>query len=161
MMSPKPATKNAVKSFKSWYMQAVKMTMRNTRNSYSILQIILCAKYLLRTETCKSMWVTYECDQAVHFCNTTNNHLESHNQKLMDVTFHASSLSEMFQNVLLFIQTTESETSHVAFTEEFTSRCTLDTAISGIAEVQSICTQYAADLITEQMKLPLTIKYTV
>ena len=112
-------------------------------------------------ETCKSMWVTYERDQAVHFCNTTNNRLESHNQKLKDVTSRTSSLSEMFQNVLLFIQTTESETSHVAFTEEFTSRCTPDTAISGIAEVQSICTQYAADLIAEQMKLALTIEYTV
>lgn len=47
-------------------------------------------------ETCKSMWVTYERDQAVHFCNTTNNRLESHNQKLKDVTSRKSSLSEMF-----------------------------------------------------------------
>ena len=56
---------------------------------------------------------------------------------------------------------TESESSHVVFTEEFTSRCTQDTSISGVAEVQSICTQYAADLMVEQMKLALTIEYTV
>jgi len=91
-------------------------------------------------ESCKSMWVTYECDQATHFCNTTNNRLESHNQKLKDLTSKTSSLSEMFQNVLLFIQTTESESSHLAFTKEFTSQCTQDTAIPGVPEVQSICT---------------------
>ena len=112
-------------------------------------------------ESCKSMWVTFECDQVAHFCNTTNNRLESHNQKLKDLTSRTSSLSEMFQNVLLFIQTTESESSHVAFTEEFTSRCTQDVAIPGIADVQSVCNQYAADLMAEQMKLALTIEYTV
>ena len=67
----------------------------------------------------------------------------------------------MFQNVLLFIHTKESESSHVAFTEEFTSRCTQDIVISGVAEVQSICTQYAVDLMVEQMKLAITIEYTV
>ena len=117
--------------------------------------------FISNWDSCKSMWVTYERDQAAHFRNTTNNRLESHNQKLKDLTSRTSSLSEMFQNVLLFIQTTESESSHVAFTEEFTSRCTQDTSISGVAEVQSICTQYAADLMVEQMKLALTIEYTV
>ena len=67
----------------------------------------------------------------------------------------------MFQNVLLFIQTRESESSHVAFTEEFTSRCTQDVKIPGIADVQSVCTQYGADLMAEHIKLALTIEYSV
>jgi len=112
-------------------------------------------------ECCKSMWTTYEHDQVAHFNNTTNNRLESHNQKLKDVTTRTSSLSEMFNNVLLFIQSTKLETSHVAFTEEFTSRCTKDTAIAGVAGLQSTCTQCAADLMLKQMKLALEVDYTI
>ena len=102
--------------------------------------------FLSNWDGCKSMWVTFERDQAVHFAHTTNNRLESHNQKLKDVTSRSSSLSEMFQNVLLYARTAESEGAHVAFTEEFTSRCTEDFKIPGVPETQSICTQYAADL---------------
>ena len=67
----------------------------------------------------------------------------------------------MFQNVLLYARTAESEGSHVAFTEEFTSRCTEDSKIPGVPEIQSICTQYAADLIVSQLKLARTTEYTV
>jgi len=38
-------------------------------------------------EKCRSMWVTFERDQNMHFANTTNSRLESHNQKLKDLTF--------------------------------------------------------------------------
>jgi len=121
----------------------------------------LCKAFIKNWESCKSMWVTYERDQVAHFNNTTNNRLESHNQKLKDVTTRTSSLSEMFNNVLLFIESTKHETYHVAFTEEFTSRCTEDTGIAGVAELQSICTQYAADLMVKQIKLALQVDYTV
>jgi len=67
----------------------------------------------------------------------------------------------VFQNVLLLIQTTESGSSLLAFTEEFTSQCTQDTAIPEVAEVQSVCTRYAADLMVEQVKLTLTIEYII
>ena len=73
--------------------------------------------FLSNWDSCKSMWVTFERDQAIHFANTTNNTLESHNQKLKDVTSRSSSLSEMFQNVLLYVRTAESETSHASFTK--------------------------------------------
>ena len=38
--------------------------------------------FITNWESCKSMWVTFERDQVAHLCNTTNNRLESHNQKL-------------------------------------------------------------------------------
>ena len=112
-------------------------------------------------DSCKSMWVTFERDQAVHFANTTNNRLESHNQKLKDVTSRSSSLSEMFQNVLLYVRTTESENLHVSFTEEFTSRSTMDSNIPGVSEIQSACTQYAADIIVNQLKVAKSVEYEV
>jgi len=64
----------------------------------------------------------------------------------------------MYKNVLLFIESAKLETSHVAFTEEFTSCCTEDTAIAGVRELQSICIQNAADL---KVKLALQVDYTV
>lgn len=51
--------------------------------------------FIKNWESCKSMWVTYEHDQVAHFSNTTNNCLESHNQKLKDVTVRTSSFSPM------------------------------------------------------------------
>ena len=104
-------------------------------------------------DSCKSMWVTFERDEAIHFANTTNNRLESHNQKIKDVTSRSSSLSEMFQNVLLYVRTAESETSHTSFTEEFTSSSTVDSDIPGVSEIQLVCTKYAADMIVNQLKV--------
>ena len=112
-------------------------------------------------DSCKSMWVTFERDEAIHFANTTNNRLESHNQKLKDVTSRSSSLSEMFQNVLLYVRTAESETSHTSFTEEFTSRSTVDSDIPGVSEIQSVCTKYAADMIVNQLKVAKSVDYDV
>ena len=37
-------------------------------------------------DNCQEMWVTYKRDHHVHLGNTTNNRLESHNQKLKDLT---------------------------------------------------------------------------
>ena len=107
-------------------------------------------------DSCKSMWVTYERDEAIHFANTTNNRLESHNQKLKDVTSR-SSLSEMFQNVLLYVRTAESE----SFTEEFTSRSTIDSKIPGVSDIQSAYTQYAADLIVNQLKVAKSVDHDI
>ena len=112
-------------------------------------------------DSCKSMWVTFERDEAIHFANTTNNRLDSHNQKLKDVTSRSSSLSEMFQNVLLYVRTAESETSHTSFTEEFTSRSTVDSDIPGVSEIQSVCTKYAADMIVNQLKVAKSVDYDV
>ena len=69
------------------------------------------------------MWVTYERDQYLHFANTTNNRLESHNQKLKDLTSKSSCLSELsVENILLYSRTAASEYSHQSFTEEFTAQ---------------------------------------
>ena len=71
-------------------------------------------------DTCKEKWVSFLRDQYLHFANTTNNRLEYHNQKLKDVTSRSMSLSEMFQNVLLFCRTNTAEYSHRPSMEEFT-----------------------------------------
>ena len=49
--------------------------------------------FLNNWETCTQMWASFRRDQYLHYGNATNNCLESHNQKLKDVTSHTSSLS--------------------------------------------------------------------
>ena len=108
-------------------------------------------------EVCKSMWVTFKRDQHLHFANTTNNRLESHNQKLKDVTSRSSSLSDMFQNVLLYARTCAAEYCQQSFTEEFTAQSGGDTETPTAQEIRTVCTQYAANL--EQLKLADTVHY--
>lgn len=110
-------------------------------------------------ESCRSMWVTFEHDQHFHFANTTNNRLESHNQKLKDLTSRSSSLSEMFQNILLYAHTSAAEYSQQSFTEEFTAQSGSDTDTPTTQGIWSVCTQYAAKLILEQLKLAESIPF--
>ena len=92
--------------------------------------------------------MTYERDQYLHFANTTNNRLESHNQKLKDLTSKSSCLSELFEKVLLYSRTAASEYSHQSFTEEFTAQYAYDVSNSSeIQRIQAVCTQYASALI--------------
>ena len=63
-------------------------------------------------DSCQEIWVSYKRDHHVHLGNTTNNRLESHNQKLKDLTYRSSTLLEMFQSVR-FSNTSASEYSHV------------------------------------------------
>jgi len=51
-------------------------------------------------EECQSMWISYKRYSYMYLANTTNNHLESHNQKLKDLMQQSSMLCEMFQNVI-------------------------------------------------------------
>lgn len=97
----------------------------------------------------------------MHFGNTTNNRLECHNQKLKDLTSCTSSLSEMFQNVIRFARTAEVEYKQSSFTEEFTSVTTADDGIHGVPEIGMACTQYAATLIVEQLKLAHSVGYQI
>ena len=105
--------------------------------------------------------MTYKRDHHVHLGNTTNNRLESHNQKLKDLTHRSSTLSEMFQNVLRFSNTSASEYSHAVFKEEFTTCIFADKGIEGAQDVRSVCTQYASDTIINQLRLAHTVKYEI
>ena len=118
-------------------------------------------KYFLENwESCVEMWATFKRDQYMHFGNTTNNRLESHNQKLKDVTSRTSTLSEMFNNVVLFAQMCESEYKHSTFNEEFKiMKSSSHQSIEGCSEVEVIYTQYASNKISEQMKLATSVKY--
>ena len=108
------------------------------------------------------MWATFKRDEFAHYGNTTNNCLESHIQKLKDVTSRTSTLSEMFENVI-FAQTSEDEYKHSSFTEEFkTTKSTIHYDIGEhFLEVKAACTQYAATIIAVQMKLALSVKYMI
>ena len=112
-------------------------------------------------DKCQEMWVTYKRDHHVHLGNTTNNRLESHNQKLKDLTHRSSTLSEMFQNVLRFANTSASEYSHAVFKEEFTTCVFADKGLEGAQDVRSVCTQYASDIILSQLKLAHTVDYEI
>ena len=46
----------------------------------------------INCDDCRSMWATFHSDQHLQHGNTTNNRLESHNQKLKDLTAHSSLL---------------------------------------------------------------------
>ena len=95
-------------------------------------------KYFLENwESCVEMWAAFKRDQYMHFGNTTNNRLESHNQKLKDVTSCTSTLSEMFNNVVLFAQMCESEYKYSTFNEEFkVMKSSYHQSIEGCSEVE-------------------------
>ena len=88
------------------------------------------------------------------------NRLESSHSKLKQIVHHSDKLSETFQNLLLQITTCTEEYSHVAFQEEFTTLSN-GSEIAGISLVNSICTSYAAHLITEQLNLATKVAYSV
>ena len=75
-------------------------------------------------DQCSHMWVSYQRDQCEHFGNTTNNRLECSHSKLRYLMSRASSLSEMFDGIRTFVHCISSESTHHAFTEEFTSTST-------------------------------------
>ena len=119
--------------------------------------------FLANWESYQEMWVTFKRDKYVHFGNTTNNRLESNNQKLKDVTTRTSTLSEMFQNVLLFARTCESEYKHSSFTEEFTTASVVGNTLIDecVPEIKSACTQYAAAMLVDQLKIAHSVDYQV
>ena len=127
------------------------LQMMTSNNSY----------FLQNWDNCQDMSVTFKRDAYMHFGNTTNNRLECHNQKLKDLTSCTSSLSEMFQNVIRFAHTAETEYKQSSFTEEFTSVTTADDGIRGVPEIRAACTQYAATLIVEQLKLAHSVGYQI
>ena len=79
--------------------------------------------------------MTYKRDSYSHLGNTTNNCLESHNQKLKDFTSRTSTLSEMFRNVLTFARNSEAQLKQSSFREEFTSVTSVDDGIEGVTKI--------------------------
>ena len=79
------------------------------------------AYFLENWKKCTEMWVAQQRDEFLHFGNTTNNGVESGHQKLKDVVLQTASLADMFKRLLLFIEIAQSEYSHKAFLQEFTS----------------------------------------
>lgn len=73
----------------------------------------------------------------------------------------SSSLTDMFKNLILFLQTSQSEYSHTAFLEEFTSATVESSDCPEILAIHSSCTSYAAKLTTEQLLLSKKINYDV
>ena len=65
----------------------------------------------------------------------------------------------MFQNALLYVRTSAAEYSQQSFTEEFTAQSGGDTDTPTTQEIRSVCTQYAAELILEQLKLAESVSY--
>ena len=67
----------------------------------------------------------------------------------------------MFQNVLRFSNTSASEYSHAVFKEEFTTCIIADKGLEGAQDIRSVCTQYAADTMVNQLRLTHTVKYDI
>ena len=103
------------------------------------------------------MWATFYRDGHLHYDNTTNNCLESHNQNLNDLTARWSSLFEMFQSLILYSSTVPGEYSYTAFKEEFTVSLKGDDIPIEAYEISKICTAYAADLVIKQVKLAKSV----
>ena len=117
--------------------------------------------FLKNWENCPQMWVTWQRDEFLHFGNTTNNRVESSHQKLKNVVLQSSSLAAMFKS-LLFIKTAQSEYSHKAFLEEFTSVTTKSsTEHVEVVAISSSCTEYATSLTIEQLNVSSKIEYKV
>ena len=107
------------------------------------------------------MWVAYLRGDYLHLANTTNNRLKCHHHKLKNLTSQSSMLSKMFSHVLTFSYTRALEYSQKSFMEEFTSRTTKYNEIPEAAEVLAVCTEYAAKLVCEQLKVIRKIEYKV
>ena len=120
-----------------------------------------CEYILKNWNTCQSMWVSFQRDNFVHFANTTNNRLENSHSKLKQITHHSDSLSQMFRILLLQIGTCASEYAQTAFQEEFKTSCTADDQVPGVAQINLVCTRYAAGLIVEQLKVSSSVAYVV
>jgi len=85
----------------------------------------------------KIVWVPYKRNSYLHLANTTDNCLESHNQKLKDLTQRPLTLREMFQNVIYFSQVYASEYSQAVFTEEFTMVSKFNKDVAGVKEIRN------------------------
>ena len=99
------------------------------------------------------MWVSFLRDQCEHFGNTTNNRLECSHSKLKDLMCRSSSLTEMFDGVITFINFINHESTHNASTST-----ALDD-ISGVREMSSTCTGYATQLVLKQMEVAQKVEY--
>ena len=117
--------------------------------------------FLSNWDSCREKWVTFLRDENVHFANTTNNRLECHNHKLKDVTSRSMSISEMFENVLLFCRSNASEYDHKSFVEELSSFSSADDCIPGVVDITSSCTAYSAKFVIEQLKLSQQVQYKI
>ena len=105
---------------------------------------------------------TFKRDQYLHYDNTTNSHLESHNQKLKDFTSRRSTLSEMFNNVVLFSETCEAEYKQSSFIEEFkVTKTSVHQKVEDFSEVTSTCTKYTSNTIAEQIELASSVSYSL
>ena len=68
----------------------------------------------------------------------------------------------MLNNVVLFAQTCESEYKHSTFNEEFkVTKSSSHHSVEGFPEVEAVCTKYASNIISEQMKLATTVDYVI
>lgn len=131
------------------------------REVYSITNESFWKYFESNWDVCQHMWVSFKRDFNLHLGNTTNNRLESHNQKLKDLTQRSSSLTEMFRNVIRFVTTSMSEYCHNVFKEEFTTCTSADDGLTGVPDIRASCTQYAADLIVAQLKLGNSVNYQI
>ena len=94
---------------------------------------------------------TFKRDQYLHYDNTTNSHLESHNQKLKDVTSWRSTLS-----------TCKAEYQHSSFIEEFkVTKTSVHQKVEDFSEVTSTCTKYTSNTIAEQIELASSVSYSL
>ena len=105
------------------------------------------------------MWVSFERDLNVHFGNTTNNHLECCHSKLKDLMGRSSTLNEMFDGLLKFMQCINEETTHQSFVEEFTTQSTEFDHVLGVKVMSSLCTGYATQLLLKQIQLAQKVEY--
>lgn len=97
----------------------------------------------------------------LHLASTTNSRLECHNHKLKDVVSGSMSISEMFDNVLLFCRSNATEYGHKSSVEEFSSSCSADDSIPGVTDITSSCTSDVATRIVEQLKLSQKLQYEI
>jgi len=117
-------------------------------------------KYFLDNwSSCLEMWISFQRDSSVHFGNTTNNRLECSHSKLKDLISRTSSLSEMFEGVLIFISFINQESDHRAFVEQFTSLSTKLDHVPGMKEITANCTGYATKLLQNQVEVAQKVDY--
>ena len=99
-------------------------------------------------------WAFYKTIQHINLGNTTNNRLESHNQKLKDVlsSYMNMTLPESVRNVLMLYRGKVEEMTHAEFNQKFKTPYRLANDDLVVYLIVKSLTPYAAGIVVDELK---------
>jgi zinc finger SWIM domain-containing protein 3 len=106
-------------------------------------------------------WVVGICSSRYSLGNSTNNRLESHNQKIKTVVSHTATLPELFQGLLKLDERKREECNFTMMSAQIKHRYCRNDLSEDANSINSVCTPYAANLVLKELKLARTTEYSI